>query len=71
MECSVANDLPFKMLDDPSPLATLAELEQHLADLQAMPDFVLKEKYIQYAKKLIAQEKRLKALEKAQTGGLE
>jgi hypothetical protein len=64
MECSVANDLPFKMIDDPSPLATLEELEQHLADLQAMPDFVLKAKYVQYAKKLIAQEKRFQAQEK-------
>jgi len=71
MENSVPNDLPFKMIDDPSPLATLEELEQHLAELQAMPDFVLKAQYVQYAKKLIAQEKRLEAQEKAQTSGLE
>jgi hypothetical protein len=64
MECSVANDLPFKMMDDPSPLATLEELEQHLAELQAMPDFVLKAQHIEYAKQLIAQEKRFQAQEK-------
>jgi hypothetical protein len=44
--------------DDPSPLATLEMLEQHLADLQAMPDFVLKESMIDQTAWYIAQKKK-------------
>jgi hypothetical protein len=33
MEFSVANDLPFIMLDDPDPFSSLESLEQHLAEL--------------------------------------
>jgi hypothetical protein len=61
MEYLVKDDLPYIMMDDPNPFRPLDTLEQYLADLQAMPDFILKKETIGRVKELIAQKKRLEA----------
>jgi len=42
--------LPFKMLDDPPEFAPLETWEQHLAEVQAMPNFQGKDQHIDSAK---------------------
>jgi hypothetical protein len=66
MEYSVKSDLPYVMMDGPGPFDTVEMLEQHLAGLQAMPDFVLKAEKIEMVQQMIAQSKRLEAGEKTQ-----
>jgi hypothetical protein len=65
MEYSVKSDLPYKMLDDPDPFDTVENLEQHLAELEAMPDFLLKDKHVDMLKRIIATSKRIEAEAKA------
>jgi hypothetical protein len=66
MEYLVKDDLPYIMMDDPNPFRPLDTLEQYLADLQAMPDFILKKETIGRVKELIAQKKRLEAERKTE-----
>jgi hypothetical protein len=58
MEYSVKNELPYILLDDPPMFGPLDSLEKYLADVQAMPNFVLKASTIKQAKWYIAQLKR-------------
>jgi hypothetical protein len=65
MEYSVPKDLPYKMLDDPDPFDTVENLERRLAELEAMPDFLLKDKHVNMLKRIIATSKRIEAEAKA------
>ena len=65
MEFSVARNLPFKMMDGPNPSDSVETLEQHLAELQAMPDFVLKAEKIEFVQQMIAQSKNAQEKTKA------
>jgi hypothetical protein len=58
MKYSVTDRLPYIMMDDPPPLATLETWEQHLAELQSMPDFQGKKNRVAHAKWMIARKKR-------------
>jgi len=61
MEYSVSKDLPYKMLDDPDPFDTVENLERHLVELEAMPDFLLKDGQVETLKTIIATKKRIRA----------
>jgi hypothetical protein len=61
MEYSVPDDLPYIMMDGPNSFGTLESLEQYLAELQAMPDFVLKESMIDQTEWFIARKKKFEA----------
>jgi hypothetical protein len=66
MEYSVPNDLPYKLLDDPDPFDTVENLERRLAELQAMPDYVLKDMDVDMLERIIATKKRIRAEAKTQ-----
>ena len=51
MEYSVTDRLPYIMMDGPSPFDTMESLEQSLAELQAMPDVILKPRLRQLAQR--------------------
>lgn len=55
------SNLPYIMMDGPSPFDTVESSEQSLAELQAMPDFMFKKETIGRVKGLIALRKRLEA----------
>ncbi len=54
---SVTANLRFVMLDDPGPFESLEIWEQFLAEVEAMPDFLLKESVVEHARWVIAQKK--------------
>ena len=54
---SVTANLRLMMLDDPGPFDTLETWEQFLAEVQAMPDFLLKDSVMENAKWVISQKK--------------
>ena len=54
---SVTANLRFVMLDDPGPFESLEAWEQFLAEVEAMPDFLLKESVVEHAIWVIAQKK--------------
>jgi len=54
---SVTANLRLVMLDDPGPFDTLETWEQFLAEVQAMPDFLLKDSVMENAKWVISQKK--------------
>jgi hypothetical protein len=62
----VPNDLPYKLLDDPDPFDTLENLERRLAELQAMPNYVLKDMDVDMLERIIATKKRIRAEAKTQ-----
>jgi hypothetical protein len=64
MEFSVARKLPFKMMDGLNPSDSVETLEQHLAELQAMPDFKFKKEEIERVKRFIVLGKRFAAQQK-------
>jgi hypothetical protein len=65
MEYSVKSDLPYKLMDDPDPFDTVENLERHLVELEAMPDFLLKDRHVETLKTIIATKKRIRAEVKA------
>jgi hypothetical protein len=64
MEYSVPSNLPYIMMDGPSPFDTVESLERSLAELQAMPDFKNKKESVARVKGFIALRRRLEAQEK-------
>jgi hypothetical protein len=54
---SVTANLRTVMLDDPGPFEDLETWEQFLAEVEAMPDFRLKESVVEHARWVIAQKK--------------
>jgi hypothetical protein len=66
MEFSVARKLPFKMMDGLNPSDSVETLEQHLAELQAMPDFNPKEELVDQTKWFIDRKKKFDAEMKKQ-----
>jgi hypothetical protein len=65
MEFSVAH-LPYLMSDDLNPFSTVENLERHLAELRAMPDFMFKDSRIAQVQRISAQKKRLEPERKTQ-----
>jgi hypothetical protein len=65
MEYSVPKNLPYILMEDPAPFDTLENLEQHLADLQAMPDYQNKAGHVSRLKGVIEIAKRHEAGAKA------
>jgi hypothetical protein len=53
MEFSVANDLPFIMLDDPDPFSSLESLKQPWPNLRAMPDYMFKQQDVDMLQRII------------------
>jgi hypothetical protein len=51
-------DLPYQMLDDPNPFDTPDNLERHLAEVQARPDYVNKDSDIKHLRDLIEMSRR-------------
>jgi hypothetical protein len=64
----MTTNLPSVMLDDPGPFETLERWEQFLAEVQAMPGFLLKESVVEHAKWMIAQKKQELAARRGVTG---
>jgi hypothetical protein len=46
-------DLPYRMGADPNPFDTVENLERHLAELRARPDYLLKDSDIRDLQKII------------------
>ncbi len=61
MEYSVPDDLPYIMMDDPDPFSSLENLERRLAELQARPDYVLKNRDIKMLQRIIGIRKAVEA----------
>jgi hypothetical protein len=55
---SMTSNLPMILIDEPGPYEPLQIWEQFLAEVEAMPDFRLKDRVVQNAKWLIAQKKQ-------------
>jgi hypothetical protein len=66
-EFSVASDLPYILMDDPNPFDTVENLERHLAELRAMPEFMFKDSRIAHMQKIIDRKKALEAEAKNQS----
>jgi hypothetical protein len=65
MEYSVPKDLAYILMEDPDPFDTLENLEQHLAELQATPDYQNKAGHVRRLKGVIEIKKRNEAEAKA------
>jgi hypothetical protein len=48
-------------MDDPDPFDTVENLERRLAELQAMPDYMQKDRDVDMLKRSIATSKRIEA----------
>jgi hypothetical protein len=51
-------DLPYRMGGDPNPFDTVVNLERHLAEVRARPDYLLKDSDIRHLQKIIETAKR-------------
>jgi hypothetical protein len=61
MKYSVPDDLPYIMMDDPDPFSSLESLERRLVELQAMPDYVSKNRNVKMLQRIIGIRKAVEA----------